>query len=161
MGSEMCIRDRGSYIAKAEIEKQFVSLEKYSIIANEYKDFREEVAKSYVSEKVHSYVIDGLESCKFAFKELGAKYDMLITSHEKATSKICTDNSKNIDSLLKLQEGVEGGIGQLVSKYGAHYKKNEDEVAGDLLKAEQQRIYSQQLNLQLLNLYEERAQCIK
>ena len=152
---------KGSYLPRADIEKQFVSIEKYTIISNEYKDFREEVAKGYVSETVHSYVIENLEYYKLEFKRLRNKYDVLDNSQTKITLQICIQNSKNINSLVQLQQDVEGLIGSLVSKFNSSYEKSEYQIASDLLKSDQQRIYSQQLNLQLIKLYETRTKCIK
>ncbi|WP_199459790.1 hypothetical protein [Vibrio owensii] len=153
---------KNSYIYKSEIDKTHVPIEQYNLLRDEYRDIKLDIKNNYISLDVHSYVLNDLALVRDNLRKLREENITLIEYKSKSVAESCKQTASEIKSILNHQNKVEQNIAKLVSVYlpSGSQIKNDNRIKGDLLKAEEQRKYSEQLNLQLEELYKQRQRCL-
>jgi hypothetical protein len=152
---------KNSYIFKSEIDKNYVSLAQYNILRDEYRDIKSEIKNSFVSLDVHNYLLKDLKEMSHGVSKLRNDNISLTEYKSNSVATFCKQTTDEIRTMVRLQNKVETQIEQLVDTFSplSSSPKRDTRIKSDRLKAEEKRKHSEQLNLQLTELYKLRQKC--
>ncbi|REG50461.1 hypothetical protein B0G80_6893 [Paraburkholderia sp. BL6669N2] len=125
----------GSYIYKTDIDKEYVTKDRYTAEADELK-----TAKS------------DLESIKKQLADVKA-------AQLTMSNSVCQRFALDEDNVITEQRNVEQNIQSALSPYISSIKKGDDLMQADMHRADELRKYSEQLNQQLVQLRTNLSNC--